>query len=97
VGTINTRLDELGLTLPPQPQAPPGVALPFRWIRIYGERAFASGQGSLATDGTIAQPTGQVPGEVTVEQAQHAAVGALLSMLSTLHDASAISIGSTRG
>jgi enamine deaminase RidA (YjgF/YER057c/UK114 family) len=81
------RLDELGLTLPPQPKAPPGVSLPFQWIRIHDQRAFASGHGALSSDGTIAQPTGQVPGEVTVEQAQHAAAGALLSMLSTLRGA----------
>ena len=85
--TIEMRLDELGLKLPPEPQAPPGVVLPFEWIRIHGDRAFASGHGSLSSDGGIAQPTGQVPGEVTVEQAQHAAVGALLSMLSTLRGA----------
>ena len=87
MGTIDARLVELGLTLPPQPKAPPGVTLPFRWIRIHGERAFASGHGALSIDGSIAPPCGQVPGEVTVEQAQSAAVGALLSMLATLRGA----------
>jgi enamine deaminase RidA (YjgF/YER057c/UK114 family) len=87
VGTIDTRLDNLGLALPPPPQAPSGVTLPFEWIRIHGERAFASGHGALSADGSIAPPAGQVPREVTVEQAQHAAVGALLSMLSTLRAA----------
>jgi hypothetical protein len=87
VGTIEARLRELGLTLPPQPKAPSGVTLPFQWIRIHGERAFASGHGALTSDGSIAPPSGQVPGEVTVEQAQSAAVGALLSMLSTLQGA----------
>jgi hypothetical protein len=87
VGTIDARLDELSLTLPPQPKAPPGITLPFQWIRIHGDRAFVSGHGALAGDGSIAQPTGQVPGEVTVELAQHAATTALLSMLSTLRGA----------
>lgn len=86
MGSIDARLDELGLMLPPGPQAPSGVTLPFRWIRIHGDRAFASGHGALSGDGSIALPAGQVPTEVTVEQAQGAAVGALLSMLSTLRD-----------
>ena len=87
MGSIDTRLDNLGLTLPPQPQAPSGVTVPFRWIRIYGNRAFASGHGALSSNGSIALPAGQVPTEVTVDQAQLAAVGALLSMLSTLRSA----------
>lgn len=87
MGTIDSRLEELGLTLPPEPQAPTGVTFPFRWVRVYGDRAFASGHGALSSDGLIAPPVGQVPTEVTVEQAQEAAVGALLSMLSNLRTA----------
>ena len=87
MGSVDTRLDELGLTLPPAPQAPSGVTLPFRWIRTYGDRAFASGHGALSSDGSLAPTAGQVPTEVTLEQAQQAAVGALLSMLSTLRTA----------
>ena len=66
--------------------APPGVEVPFRWVRVHGDRAFASGHGALNPDGTIATPVGQVPTEVSLEHAQQAAVGALLSMVSSLRE-----------
>lgn len=87
MGHVDTRLAELGLIVPPAPQPPAGVALPFRWVRRHADRAFASGHGALTADGTIAGPLGQVPGEVSLEQAQRAAVGAVLSMLGSLRAA----------
>ena len=74
-------------SLPPLPKAPSGVTLPFQWIRVHGDRAFASGQGALSADGSLSETIGQVPTEVSLEQAQQAATGAALSVLSTLRGA----------
>ena len=87
MGSIDDRLAERGLVLPPMPQAPSGVTLPFQWIRVHGDRAFASGHGALTPDGLLAPNIGQVPTEVSLEQAQHAAIGAVLSILATLRAA----------
>jgi enamine deaminase RidA (YjgF/YER057c/UK114 family) len=87
MGSIDDRLAERGLVLPPQPQAPSGVTLPFQWIRVHGDRAFASGHGALSPDGSITPTIGQVPTEVSLEQAQQAGIGAMLSTLSTLRGA----------
>ncbi len=46
---IEERLTELGLTLPAPLQLPPGVVLPFPWVRIVGTRALISGQGFTRT------------------------------------------------
>ncbi|CAM3876069.1 RidA family protein [Smaragdicoccus niigatensis] len=81
------RLSELGFQLPRPAVLPPGVRIPFSWVRVHGSRAFASGHGPLAPDGTMAGPVGQVPSEVSLEQAQSAGVLALLSMLSSLKQA----------
>ena len=87
MGSIDDRLAERGLVLPPQPKAPSGVTLPFQWIRVHGDRAFASGHGALSADGSLSETVGQVPTEVSLEQAQQAATGAALSVLSTLRGA----------
>src|SRR5690348_109049 len=39
---IEARLAELGLTLPPAVRPPPGVVLPFRFVRVLGHRALVS-------------------------------------------------------
>jgi hypothetical protein len=44
---IERRLAELGLGLPPPMQLPPGLTLPFPWVRIWPGRAFISGHGPL--------------------------------------------------
>src|SRR5687767_8525701 len=72
-GSIETRLDELGLVLPAAPKLPPGVTIPFDWVRVSGARAFVSGHGPLAEDGTPAGPFGKVPSEVSLDEAQHSA------------------------
>lgn len=78
------RLNELGLRLPPEPKVPPGISIPFKWVRIRGSRAFISGHGALSPDGVPQGPFGAVPSEVTLEQAQESARSALLSMLGSL-------------
>jgi len=51
---IEKRLAELGLVLPDRMQLPPGVKLPFPWVRVHGDRAFVSGHGPLNADGSLA-------------------------------------------
>jgi enamine deaminase RidA (YjgF/YER057c/UK114 family) len=82
MGAIEDRLGALGLTLPAPPAAPPGVELPFEYVRIHGGLAYVSGHGPL--DGDRVLVTGSVGGEVTVEQGYEAAKATALSMLASL-------------
>jgi enamine deaminase RidA (YjgF/YER057c/UK114 family) len=81
---IECRLKELGLTLPEPMKLPPGVTLPFPWVRIHGNRAFISGHGPQNADGSLAQPLGKVGQEVSLEQANAAARLVGLSILASL-------------
>lgn len=82
--TIETRLAELGLVLPKPVQLPPGVELPFAFVRVRGNRAYVAGHGPQNTDGTLAGPFGKVSSDVTVEQGYQAARLTALSMLASL-------------
>ncbi len=82
MGAIADRLSELGLRLPAPPAAPPGVRLPFEFVRVYGDLAHVSGHGPL--DGDRVLVTGRVGGEVSVEQAYDAARATGLSILASL-------------
>jgi|SRR5512143_4166971 hypothetical protein len=81
---IEARLRALGLTLPPPLQLPPGVVLPFPWIRVVGTRALISGHGPLAADGSLARPLGKVGRDVSLEQAYEAARLTGLAILGSL-------------
>ena len=81
---IEARLEELGLVLPRPLQMPPGVTLPFPWVRVVGSRALFSGHGPTNTDGSLAQPLGKVGAEVSVEQAYEAARLTGLAILGSL-------------
>ena len=81
---IEARLAELDLTLPPAVQPPRGVVLPFRFVRVTGNRALISGHSPQATDGSVAGPFGKVGRELTVEQGYAAAKLTALSMLGSL-------------
>jgi enamine deaminase RidA (YjgF/YER057c/UK114 family) len=81
---IEQRLTELGLTLPEPLQLPPGVTLPFPWVRIVGTRALISGHGPINVDGSLAQPFGKVGSQVSLEQANAAARLTGLAMLTSL-------------
>jgi enamine deaminase RidA (YjgF/YER057c/UK114 family) len=85
--TIESRLADLGLTLPAPVQPPAGIRLPFAPVRIHGKRAFVAGHGPLNPDGSLAGPFGKVPTEVTVEQANASARLVTLAMLGSLHRA----------
>lgn len=81
---VEARLRSLGLVLPPPLKAPPGVVLPFQFVRVLGRRALISGHGPQAPDGSIAQPLGKVGRDLTVEQGYHAARLTALSILGSL-------------
>lgn len=81
---IEARLAELGLALPPAVKPPPGVVLPFRFVRVRGDRALVSGHSPQAADGSVAGPFGKVGRELTVEQGYEAARFAALSIFGSL-------------
>lgn len=81
---IEARIAALGLVLPPPLQAPPGVQLPFEWVRVRGRRAFVSGHVPVEADGRVAAPLGKVGTEVTPEQGYAAARLVALAHLASL-------------
>ena len=84
---IDAKLQALGLALPPPTQPPPGVALPFQFVRIVGRRALISGHGPQNPDGSFALPLGKLGREATVEQGYVAARLTGLSILGSLQRA----------
>ena len=82
--TVEGRLAELGLVLPEPLQMPPGVTLPFPWVRVVGSRALISGHGPTNSDGSLAQPLGKVGAELSVAQAYAAARLTGLAILGSL-------------
>jgi enamine deaminase RidA (YjgF/YER057c/UK114 family) len=74
----------LGLELPPEIQPPSGVALPFAFVNIRGDRALISGHGPQAPDGSLAPPFGRVGEDVSLDEAIVAARLTALSMLGSL-------------
>lgn len=81
---IESRLQALGLTLPPPLPAPAGVVLPFPWVRVQGDRAFVSGHGPQNADGSLARPLGKLGAELPVEVGRAASRKVGLSMLASL-------------
>jgi enamine deaminase RidA (YjgF/YER057c/UK114 family) len=81
---IEARLADLGLVLPAPMQAPAGVVLPFRFVRLIGKRAFVAGHGPQNVDGSIAGPLGKVGRDLTVEQGYAAARLVALALLGSL-------------
>ena len=84
---IAERLHALGLVLPPPVTPPPGVILPFQFVRLIGRRAIVSGHGPLTADGRIAAPLGKLGAELTVEQGYTAARLTGLAILGSLQRA----------
>lgn len=84
MGRVEQRLEELGLQLPGEAKPPPGITIPFQWVRVRGNRAYVSGHGALAADGSPLGPFGKVPSQVTLEDAQASARSAVLAMLASL-------------
>jgi enamine deaminase RidA (YjgF/YER057c/UK114 family) len=84
---IEDRLRALGLTLPAPVQPPPGIRLPFQFVRISGRRALISGHGPQNPDGSFARPLGKLGRELNVEQGYLAAKLTALSILGSLQRA----------
>jgi hypothetical protein len=84
---VRDRLQALGLALPPRPRPPPGVVLPFQFVRILGRRALISGHGPQNADGSFAEPLGKLGRELTPEQGYLAARLTALSILGSLERA----------
>ena len=78
------RLQQLGLTLPEPMKVPPGVTLPFPWVRVRGNRAYISGHAPQNADGSLADPLGKVDAEVSLEEGYQAARLTALSILGSL-------------
>jgi enamine deaminase RidA (YjgF/YER057c/UK114 family) len=87
MGKIDDRLGDLGLELPPPISPPPGVVLPFEFVRVVGDRAFVAGHGPQAPDGSVAPPFGLVGVDVSVDEGYVAARSTALSMLGSLQRA----------
>jgi enamine deaminase RidA (YjgF/YER057c/UK114 family) len=82
--SIEERLSELGLVLPPPLSPPPGVVLPFQFVRRVGNRCLISGHLPQSADGSLATPLGKVGREVTVEEGYALARVTALSILGSL-------------
>ena len=84
MAVIEQRLEDLGIELPAPLQMPPGVVLPFPFVRVVGNRALISGHGPTDQAGAMAEPLGKVGSEVSLEQAYEAARLTGLAMLGSL-------------
>ena len=82
--TPQQRIRALGLVLPAPLRMPPGVALPFPWVRVVGSRVLVSGHGPTNADGSIALPLGKVGAEVSEDEAYNAARLTGLAILGSL-------------
>jgi YjgF/chorismate_mutase-like, putative endoribonuclease len=78
MGRIESRLEELGVTLP-EPLVPPGT---FQLVKVYGGLAYIAGHGPF--DGAEALVQGLVGRDLTVDEAYQAARLTGLSMLASL-------------
>ena len=85
--TIEHRLAALGLVLPEPLKPPPGIVLPFQFVRVIGTRVLISGHGPQNKDGSIAEPLGKLGLNLTVEQGYAAARLTGLSILGSLQRA----------
>jgi enamine deaminase RidA (YjgF/YER057c/UK114 family) len=84
MAAIETKLREMGLALPAPLKLPPGVVLPFAWVRVRGKRVFVSGHAPQNEDGSLAGPFGKVGQEVTLGEAQQSARLTALAILGSL-------------
>jgi enamine deaminase RidA (YjgF/YER057c/UK114 family) len=84
MSSVENRLRERGLVLPPATKPPPGVVLPFQFVHVVGRRALISGHGPQNPDGTFAVPLGKLGRELNVEQGYIAARLTALSILGSL-------------
>jgi hypothetical protein len=84
MSTPEERLVALGYAIPEPLKLPPGLTLPFPFVRVVGTRAIVSGHGPTDAQGNLAQPLGKVGTDVTEEQAYVAARLTGLAILGSL-------------
>ena len=82
MGRVETRLEELGLTLPAPLTPPPGTTFNFAPVKVHAGIAYVAGHGPF--DGNNLLYTGSVGTEVSVEDAYDAARATGLSILASL-------------
>jgi enamine deaminase RidA (YjgF/YER057c/UK114 family) len=82
--TPDEKIEDLNLILPGPHKLPPGIILPFSWVRIRGNRAYVSGHTPVDTDGSIYGPIGKVGADLSMEQGYQAARQTALAMLGSL-------------
>jgi hypothetical protein len=70
---VEAKLEEMGIELPEPLKAPPGMRLPFSWVRTREDRAYVSSHAALNPDGTPAGPFGKVGADVSPEEGYEAA------------------------
>jgi len=81
---VEDRIRARGLVLPEAPRIPPGIDVPFAWVRIRGSHVYISGHSPQSRDGSVAGPFGKVGAEISLEAAYEAAQAAGISMLASL-------------
>lgn len=84
MSSIEDRLAAMGLVLPQPLKSPGGMPLPFSFVRCRGHRAWVSGHGPQAADGSIALPLGKVGRDLSIEQGYAAARLTALAILGSL-------------
>jgi hypothetical protein len=82
MGSIERRIEALGIALPAPIAAPAGVEVLLAFVRLSGGHAYVSGH--AAADGSERLTRGKVGGDLTVEQGREAARLAALSMIASL-------------
>jgi hypothetical protein len=81
---IEEKLAAMGLVLPAEMRAPPGLKVTWRQVRVLGTRGVIAGHGPRADDGMPLGPPGKVGAELTVEQGYAAARATGLGILGDL-------------
>jgi len=81
---VEAKLKDLGLVLPEVLSPPPGVRLPFSWVRVRGNRVYISGHGPQNPDGTFIAMRGKVGAGVSMDEAYQAARLTGLAILGSL-------------
>jgi enamine deaminase RidA (YjgF/YER057c/UK114 family) len=82
MGRVESRLAELGLTLPAPLTPPPGATFTFQLVKVHDGLAYIAGHGPF--DGSTPLVQGLVGRDLTVEQGYEAARLTGLSMLASL-------------
>lgn len=81
---IETRLQELGLSLPAPTRIPEGVHLPFSLINVRDTRLMISGHPKSNADGSIGGPFGQLGSDLSTDDGYAASREIALSVLANV-------------